>query len=226
MGLLLLIRHGRTAANVDGILAGRLPGVVLDTVGRETVDSLATRLAHVPVRHVVTSPLERTVETAARLFSETLPVTPDDRLIECDYGTWQGQSLRDLALDPMWQTVQQRPDEVTFPGGEAMQSMFERATTCVREWDAVVTAEHGDGAVWAAISHGDVIKAICADALGMPLRDFQRIMVDPASVTAITYTSTGSAVLKVNDAGDAWLTALGAGTPEPTLGGQSGQEQG
>lgn len=221
-----MIRHGRTAANVDGILAGRLSGVALDAVGRDTVDALAARLVHVPVRQVVTSPLERTVETATRLFPDTLPLAPDDRLIECDYGTWQGQSLRELALDPMWSTVQQRPDEVTFPDGESMQSMSDRATACVREWDAAVTAEHGEGAVWAAISHGDVIKAICADALGMPLRDFQRIMVDPASVTAISYTSMGSSVLKVNDSGDAWLAALGAGQPAPTLGGQSGQEQG
>lgn len=222
MGLLLLIRHGRTPANVDGVLAGRMPGVELDEVGRKSAFELGDRLANVPVSHVVVSPLERTVQTAD-LAMRSIPRDEDSRLIECDYGTWQGEKISDLAKHELWKIVQSTPAEVVFPDGEAMSHMAQRAVSCVREWDAKLTAEHGDDVIWAAVSHGDVIKAICADALGMALNDFQRIMVDPCSVTVIRYNSTGSAVSKLNDTGVGWMEKL---KPEASqIGGQSGKDQ-
>jgi broad specificity phosphatase PhoE len=119
MGTLLLIRHGRTDANASGILAGRTPGVVLDEVGRETTKALSLRLKEVKVAQVVVSPLERTQETAGLLFDPSIPSTLDDRLIECDYGTWQGLKLSELAVHELWPIVQQRPDEMIFPDGES-----------------------------------------------------------------------------------------------------------
>ena len=228
MGVLLLVRHGRTSANVDGILAGRLPGVLLDEVGERTVRELGQRIREIPVRQVVTSPLERTVATADLLFGTRVVTDRDARLIECDYGTWQGKALADLAKLDEWSTVQSAPDTFTFPEGEAMAGMASRAVECIREWDERVSDEHGESAVWAAVSHGDVIKAIVADALGTPLAKFQRIMVDPASVTVIRYGKHGSAVLKLNEAGDSWLSALSApdDSAQPTIGGQRGTEQG
>lgn len=225
MGVLLLIRHGRTAANVDGVLAGRLPGVTLDDVGRETASRLSQRLENVTVTQVVSSPLERTVETAQLVFADRVPVALDNRLVECDYGDWQGRLLSELALEDMWKVVQQRPDEMIFPNGEAMSDMAKRAASAMREWDAKLTEEHGSNVVWAAISHGDVIKAICADALGLPLAKFQKILVDPASVSVIHYGEHGSSVAKLNDTGDGWIAALNKAIGEPTLGGQSGKEQ-
>jgi broad specificity phosphatase PhoE len=76
-----------------------------------------------------------------------------------------------------------------------MRAMAERAVGAVREWDAKL----GDDAVWLACSHGDVIKAIVADALGLHLDLFQRIVIDPASVTIIRYTATRPFVVRVND---------------------------
>lgn len=222
MGLLLLIRHGRTPANVDGILAGRSPGVELDDVGRKTAYELGDRLGKVPVVQVISSPLERTQQTASLALS-SVPVEVDERLIECDYGQWQGRKLSDLATEDLWQVVQERPAEVTFPSGESMTSMAQRAVECIREWDAKLSAEHGSDVVWAAISHGDVIKAICADALGMDLNDFQRIMIDPCSVSVIRYGESGSAVSKLNDTGTGWLEKLTAESPQ--LGGQGGKGQ-
>ena len=170
----------------------------------------------------------RTVQTADILFGPRCVQDRDARLIECDYGQWQGKALADLATLDEWSTVQKAPDTFTFPEGEAMAEMSRRAVECIREWDARVTSEHGAGAVWSAVSHGDVIKAIVADALGTPLARFQSIMIDPASVTVIRYGEHGSAVLKLNDAGDAWLSALQstAEDQQPTIGGQRGKEQG
>jgi broad specificity phosphatase PhoE len=96
---------------------------------------------------------------------------------------------------------------VTFPEGESMAGMSARSVAAVRRWDARVSGEHGDDAVWLAVSHGDVIKAVLADALGMHLDVFQRIVVDPASISVIRYTPGRPFVAMTNThAGDlAWL---------------------
>ncbi len=225
MGTLLLIRHGRTAANATGILAGRSPGVILDEVGRDTTCALSERLKEVKVAQVVVSPLERTQETAALLFNGLVPLALDDRLIECDYGTWQGMKLSELASDELWPIVQERPDEMIFPEGESMNDMAARASTSMREWDAKLVAEYGNDVVWCAVSHGDIIKAICADAMGLPLRKFQTLIIEPASVSVIHYSDSGSAVGKLNDTGESWLAKLNEKSIKtPTLGGESGKD--
>lgn len=188
MPTVLLVRHGRTTANASGVLAGWTPGVGLDDVGRGQAQALAARVGALPLAAVVTSPLQRCVETAAALVAVPGPdgaVRPEpsveDRLGECRYGDWTGRELKVLAKEPLWRVVQAHPSAVTFPGpeGESMPTMQHRAVEAVRAHDARVAAEHGDDALWVAVSHGDVIKAILADALGMHLDAFQRIVVDP-----------------------------------------------
>lgn len=224
MGTLLLIRHGRTDANASGILAGRTPGVVLDEVGRSSTQALSERLKGVNVSQVVSSPLERTRETASILFENT-DVALEDRLLECDYGDWQGAKLSELAVHELWPIVQQRPDEMIFPNGESMNDMSARASSAAREWDAKLSTEHGDKVVWVAVSHGDIIKAICADAMGLPLRKFQSLLIEPASVSVIHYSETGSSVSKLNDTGSEWLSKLNdEAIKTPTLGGESGSK--
>jgi probable phosphomutase (TIGR03848 family) len=225
MGTLLLIRHGRTDANANGVLAGRTPGVVLDEVGISATKDLASRLETVKIAQVISSPLERTLETAQILFGKHVEVSSEDRLLECDYGDWQGAKLSELSVHELWPVVQQRPDEMIFPNGESMNDMSGRACQAIREWDAKLTAEHGDKVVWAAVSHGDIIKAICADALGLPLRKFQSLLIEPASVSVIHYSESGSAVSKLNDTGSDWLTKLNSDSVKtPTLGGESGKD--
>lgn len=199
MPTVLLLRHGRTTANADGGLAGRLP-VELDDLGRRQAVAVGQRLGPLPLAAVVSSPLVRCRQTLQLALPGVQPEL-DDGLVECDYGTWQGQPLTKLARDPLWPVVQQHPSAVVFPGGEAMAAMSARAVAAVRGWDARLAAEHGPEAVWVACSHGDVIKAIVADALGVHLDQFQRIVADPASVTAIRYTATRPFLLRLNDTG-------------------------
>ncbi|MBQ1023672.1 histidine phosphatase family protein [Micromonospora sp. C95] len=196
---LLLLRHGRTTANADGGLAGRQP-VELDETGRAQATAVGERLRVVPLAAVVTSPLIRCRQTLELALPEASPVV-DDGLIECGYGSWEGQPLKKLAKEPLWPMVQQHPSGVVFPEGEAMAQMSTRAVAAVRAWDDRLTAEHGPEAVWLACSHGDVIKAIVADALGVHLDLFQRIVVDPASVTAIRYTPLRPFLVRLNDIG-------------------------
>ena len=210
MATVILVRHGRTSANATGVLAGRLAGVALDETGAEQVDAVGERLAAVRLADVVTSPLERCRQTARAITSRQQPglrARPEKGLSECDYGDWQGRPLKELAKEALWRTVQSQPSAVTFPRGEAMRTMQDRAVAAVRRHDARVAAEAGAGAVWVAVSHGDVIKSVLADALGTHLDLFQRIHVDPASVSIIRYTDSRPVVLALNThAGDlAWL---------------------
>jgi probable phosphomutase (TIGR03848 family) len=206
MATMVLARHGRTTANTSGVLAGRSRGVHLDKQGVEQAVAAGERLAGLPLAAVVTSPLERCRETAraiARSQAESLKVSTERGLLECDYGSWTGHELKTLAKEAMWRTVQAHPSAAVFPDGESMADMSARAVAAVRRWDSRVEAEHGPDAVWVAVSHGDVIKAILADALGIHLDGFQRITVDPASLSVVRYTSVRPFVMSMNtSAGD------------------------
>lgn len=203
MATVLLVRHGLTAMT-GPVLAGHTPGVHLDERGRAQAEAMAARLVPVPLAAVVTSPLERCVETAqAVLGGRSLVSSIEPRLAEVRYGDWTGKPLKDLAKQPMWRVVQAHPSAVVFPGaeGEALAGAQSRAVSAVREWDARIAASAGPDAVWLACSHGDIIKAVLADALGLHLDLFQRIVVDPCSVSVVRYTDTRPFVLRVNDTG-------------------------
>ena len=200
MPLVILVRHGRTPANAQGILAGWTPGVHLDDHGVTQAETAAERLRPLALSAIVSSPLERTVQTAEaidRRQRRAPGIALDDRLGECRYGEWTNRPLAELAKSPLWRTVQERPSAVTFPEGESLPQMQARALAAVHEWNAQV----GDRATYAIVSHGDVIKAILADALGTHLDQFQRIVVDPASISVVRYGVRGVQVLHVNDRG-------------------------
>ncbi|BCJ40392.1 phosphoglycerate mutase [Actinoplanes ianthinogenes] len=200
MATVLLLRHGRTTANATGELAGRRP-VELDETGRAQATRVADRLFGLPLAAVVSSPLIRCRQTVELALPGVTPVI-DEGLIECGYGDWEGRPLKELAKEPLWPVVQQHPSAVTFPAGESMAGMSARAIASIRTWDERVTAEHGAEAVWLACSHGDVIKAIVADAMGLHLDQFQRIVADPASITVIRYTPMRPFLVRVNDTGE------------------------
>jgi probable phosphomutase (TIGR03848 family) len=196
----ILLRHGRTTANTGGVLAGWTPGVRLDDAGEAQVAAVGKRLAPVPLAAVVSSPLERCAQTAAAVVAgRDVEVQTDDRLGEARYGDWTGRTIKELAKEPLWNVVQQHPSAAVFPGpgGEGLAQTQARAVAAVRAWNATL----GPDAVWLACSHGDVIKAILADALGLHLDQFQRIVVDPASISVVTYTDTRPFVVRVNDTG-------------------------
>ncbi|MGL5823883.1 MAG: MSMEG_4193 family putative phosphomutase [Nocardioides sp.] len=219
MAIVVLLRHGRTTANASGVLAGRADGVHLDAHGRDQARRAGARLAAVPLAALVTSPLARCLETAGAVAAAQPSGAADHRpapavergLIECDYGQWQGRVLKDLAKDKLWATVQHQPSAVRFPGGESMREMQARAVEAVRAQDAVVEDSSGPDAAWLAVSHGDLIKSVLADALGMHLDLFQRIHVDPASISIIRFTSTRPSVLAMNthDGDLSWLATPG-----------------
>lgn len=185
------------------VLAGWTPGLHLDEDGSKQAADLADRLAPLPFAATVSSPLDRCIDTATAVLAgrDGARLEIDDRFGECGYGSWTGRPLKELAREPMWKVVQSYPSAAVFPDGEALAAVQARAIAAVRDWDAKVTASHGPETLWLACSHGDVIKAIVADALGLHLDLFQRITVETCSVTVIRYTPLRPFVVKVNDTG-------------------------
>jgi probable phosphomutase (TIGR03848 family) len=228
MATVILVRHGRTTANVDGVLAGRAGGIKLDKVGRDQAICTADRLATVPLVAVVSSPLERCMETS-RMILDRQADSPlalvEDGITECDYGQWQGRSLSELAGEKLWSVVQRQPSAVEFPGGESLAAMQARSVAAIRRHDAAFESQHGPGAVWVAVSHGDVIKSVLADALGMHLDLFQRITVAPGSISIVRYGASRPDVLATNtDSGDlSWLRTSPPVADAPVGGGLGGR---
>jgi probable phosphomutase (TIGR03848 family) len=229
----LLVRHGRTTANTEGILAGRIPGIHLDDVGRVQATATGTRLAALPVTRIVTSPLERCQESA-HLIADMLTSRPeihvDERFTECGYGSWSGEPLKKLAKQPLWKVVQHHASAAEFPDGESIAAMQRRAVDAVRAHDCAVNELAGAASLWVAVSHADIIKSVVADACGMHLDQFQRIVIDPGSVSAVTYTPQRPFVVRVNDVGD--LSSLRPpkrrrrrSTSEAVVGGGAGRSE-
>jgi probable phosphoglycerate mutase len=196
----LLVRHGLTATTGQ-VLTGWTPGIPLDDRGQAQAAALAARLARLPLDAIVSSPLERCQQTAAAIAAgrDAQPVITEDRVGECRYGDWTGQPLKKLMREQLWRVVQAHPSAVTFPGpgGESMPDMQHRAVAAVRDWNSRL----GRDATYLICSHGDVIKAIVADSLGLHLDQCQRIQADPCSLTVIRYTPLRPFLVRMNDRG-------------------------
>lgn len=205
----LLLRHGRSTSNTAHTLAGRSSGVDLDDRGREQARGLVERIGSLPIRAIIRSPLlrcERTVEPLAAALG--LNPVVEERISEVDYGSWTGRKIGELVKEPLWGVVQQQPSAAVFPEGEGLAGVQARAVAAVREHDRRLADEHDADVLWVACTHGDVIKAVLADALGSHLDSFQRINADPASVSVIRYTALRPFVIHVNHTGATLNSAL------------------
>lgn len=224
----LLVRHGHSSANGDGVLAGRLPGIRLTERGVEQANALAARFVGAPVVRVVSSPLERCTDTAAPIAAAVgQPVEEDAALVECGYGAWTGRSLRDLVKDPLWATVQDDPEAARFPDhpdhvAESLREMADRVVKAIRAIDAEVAAQHGERALWVAVTHGDLVKAVLADATGSGLARFQSYTADPGSVSVVRYGGRHTFLLAANDL----ALDLARFTPPPGDGSADGDDHG
>jgi probable phosphomutase (TIGR03848 family) len=223
----ILLRHGRSTSNTAGTLAGRSEGVDLDDKGREQAAGLIDRIGDLQIRALVTSPLLRCRRTLEPL-AEALCLEPlvEERLAEVDYGDWTGRKIGELLGEPLWKVVQAHPSAAVFPDGEGLAQVQTRAVAAVRDHDRRLAAEHGGDALWVACTHGDVIKAVLADAYGMHLDGFQRVVADPSSVSVIRYTEIRPFVLHVNHTGARLSGPLRAGPPEEQKDDQRDEKKG
>ncbi|MEJ7764910.1 MAG: MSMEG_4193 family putative phosphomutase [Acidimicrobiales bacterium] len=188
------VRHGQTPTT-GKVLPGRARGLHLAEQGQAQAKAAAERLsAYAKVAAVYASPLERARETAAPIAKALgLRVRSERGLLECEFGSWTGRELKELARLPEWGQVQRNPSMFRFPEGESFLEMQARASDAVRR---IVAAHPGEIVV--CVSHADPIKALAADAMGSHLDHFQRFVVSPCSITVIAYSAAGPTVLCLN----------------------------
>jgi probable phosphoglycerate mutase len=198
---LVLIRHAHSQSNASGVLSGRLPNIHLSEKGIKQSQQLSERLGNFAIAQLRVSPMERCFETISPWLNDVvLKNSPDfepiidPSLNEVDYGHWSGKKLITLARKKEWRTVQESPSRMYFPGGEGIAQMQSRAMSVVHE-----LATLPDSKTAVIVSHGDVIKSIVASALGTHLDEFQRIIIDPASVSVLDYSGIKPRVLLLND---------------------------
>jgi probable phosphomutase (TIGR03848 family) len=196
MTTLVLVRHATTAAT--GKKLGGRTAAGLDESGRAQAEAVAQRLGDVPLKAVYASPLPRTLETAAAVAAvQGLDVVEDEGLLEVEYGRWTDRALKPLTRTKLWPVIQARPSLVRFPEGETIRGMQLRAVDAVE----ALVRRHPRQAI-AAVTHADVIKALVAFYLGLPLDLFQRLVISPASATVLALgDGTQPALLRFNDDG-------------------------
>jgi probable phosphoglycerate mutase len=193
---IVLIRHAHSTANAAGVLSGQLPNVHLSKSGLEQAERLAERLGKLTIAQVQVSPMDRCLETLApwlAKYGKNVNVITESNLVEVDYGKWSGKKLATLSRAKLWRKVQGQPSAVTFPEGESLAQMQVRAMKTVHDFFET------DLELTIMVSHGDVIKAIVASSLGMHLDDFQRIVIDPASITILESNGGAIRLTRLND---------------------------
>jgi probable phosphomutase (TIGR03848 family) len=202
----ILVRHSRSTANTAGVLAGQAPGISLDETGFTQAQGLTARIGDVLISRVISSPLQRCIETISpwhEKYGKT-EIEIDNNFIESDYGSWTGEKLSELAKEPLWKSVQKSPSTVTFPEGESFQAMFKRVSIGL---DSIIDklAENDNVIV---VSHGDIIKLAIAKILGLPIDNFQKLVIDPASISIVKVEnsedkehSRRTALISMNESG-------------------------
>jgi probable phosphomutase (TIGR03848 family) len=217
---IVLIRHAHSTANAAGILSGQLPNVHLSKSGQEQAIRLAERLGPLTIAQVQMSPMDRCLETLTpwlEKYGKKVAVMSEPNLVEVNYGKWSGRKLATLSRAKLWQKVQSQPSAVTFPEGESIAQMQVRAMQPVHDFFA------SNLELTIMVSHGDVIKAIVASSLGMHLDDFQRIVIDPASITILESNSGAIRITRLNDSDSSVREILQSKNKRgPLLGGGKG----
>jgi probable phosphomutase (TIGR03848 family) len=218
MARIVLLRHAHSVANEKNLLAGRTAGISLSKTGKEQAKDLITRLGNIQFDEVAISPLQRCRETIDPWIDTTggkSRIVVDDSISEVDYGNWSGKTLASLRRKAQWKVVQDFPSQMIFPEGESLLEMQGRALSGFYRLNAV----KGKGPRL-LVSHGDVIKSIVAHCLGMHLDQFQRLVIEPASLTIIDTDSGTSRLVRFNDA-KGFLSAERS-TNQSALGGSTG----
>ena len=189
MSRVILVRHG-THDWLNRILCGRMPGVTLSAQGREEADRLAETLRGSGASVLLSNPRARARETAAPITAALgLGASEEPGLDEIDFGDWTGRPLPDLAADPRWLAWNAHRADRRPPGGESMQEAQGRAVAAL--------ADRPEPCLIAA-SHGDVIRAVLLDLLGLSVSAYDHLVVEPASISVVEFWPGGGQVRSVN----------------------------
>lgn len=195
---MILLRHAHSVANEKGVLAGRASGVTLSKKGHVQAKELKSRLGNLKFKSIRVSPLERCLLTLEPWLNHQKltqgDFVLDNGLTEVDYGDWTGKKLSSLSLKKEWRIVQKTPSKMVFPQGESLLEVQKRAHKSLMK-----AVKEAQGGVALIVSHGDVIKSLIANCLDLELDKFQKIVVDPASISVLQYGKKSFNLLHLND---------------------------
>jgi probable phosphoglycerate mutase len=209
MPTLLLIRHATNDFVKTGRLPGQTPNIHLNEEGRGQAEALGNLLKYRTIDAVYASQLERAIETAWRIAAlHGKPITINPGVADINNGAFTGRVIKELSEDEatkaIWKVVVEKPSEARFPEGESMLGMQQRIVDTLMsiarahpDVDEPLSADarkpddkdgpttYKRGQTVAIVMHADPIKAALAHFLGMPFDNFQRLMITPASVSAV-----------------------------------------
>jgi probable phosphoglycerate mutase len=195
MPIILLIRHGENDYVKKGRMSGRLPGIHLNEKGRTQAEALAEKLRGAPVKGIYSSPLERAMETAEPIARDHgLEIIQRPGLMDTDVGEWQGRTIKSLRRLKVWRQVQFAPSMMRFPGGEAFRETQQRIVDEIE----TLRLQHEEKELFICVTHADPIKLAVAFYLGVPFDLFQRMVISPATITALQIGEYGSRLLTLN----------------------------
>ncbi len=186
-----LVRHAEHG-QFGRVLTGRSQGVSLSETGVQQAERLARSYTGVEVRAVLTSPVQRARETAGVLAS-TFGLVPilEPAIEEIDFGVWMGEPFDVLATLPGWAAWNATRSLAPTPGGETMLAVQARAV-------GAVMRQRAAGGTVVAVSHADVVKAVLAYVLGMPLDLMHRIEIGAASRSVLVLGEDFARVEAIN----------------------------
>jgi probable phosphoglycerate mutase len=224
MALIVLLRHAHSVANEKNILAGRTPGISLSKTGSKQAELLVDRLGSTTFDQIFISPMERCHQTIAPWLSaspQSNPLTVDHDISEVDYGAWSGKSLAVLRRKKLWKTVAEQPSQMIFPQGESLLQMQQRALSSFYRLNSLKGSK-----ARLLVSHGDVIKSIVAHCLGMHLDQFQKLVIEPASLSIIDTDNGVSRLITFNDtSGSLGSARKSSQASATTVGGSTGNSR-
>ena len=204
MTIVLLVRHGQNDY-IGKRLAGRLPGVHLNDEGLKQAQTVAQTLKELPIKSIYSSPLERAIETARPLADiKSLPVIINHALLEVDFGHWTGMTQQEMESQSMWHTVQTNPIDMRFPGGESFSEAQERITKGLFE----IISLYDKNEIIVCFSHSDAIKLAITSALSVSINSFQKLIINPASISILNFTANRNYLVCTN-----WQPSLAGSLP-------------
>ncbi len=194
MTTFLLLRHAHSSANEKGLLAGQLTGIGLSKIGVQQSDGLVKNFADSRIDRIISSPLQRCIETVTPLANHLKKrIHTDAAFIEMDYGTWSGKKLNELARKREWKQIQKTPAAFVFPEGEGFHEAQRRVEKELKKLSRKYPRQ-----TILIVTHGDIIKLALATTSGTPLNSFQRYVVDTCSLSELHWSARGRWVMRSN----------------------------
>jgi broad specificity phosphatase PhoE len=182
---LFLVRHGVTQWHAEKRVLGRRD-IPLSEAGIIQARRAAETVAGLPVREILSSPLQRAVQSAELIAAKVgIPVARDPRLTEFELGALSGASYSDIAANPDYQRYLEDPQSERIPGGESLSAIRDRSVEAIEQ----ALSENPSGDTVVVVTHASVIRVLLAHYLGAAPTNYHRIRVAPGSISVLSFAT-------------------------------------